>query len=171
MCISPARALAQSRWLTRHQIGDLKSKINAEKGWDVAKLIYSGMSTLRSSQPRHGYLQTLIGEIGKILQDANTIESYSIEEKDFIVCMVSRVCATVTPLDCVLANHLRSHQRRPLPRQVKPPPRHRLPPPLRLLLLLLHPHHRQLPRLLRVHRHLLPLNKVPIRDASMIRRL
>ncbi|KAF2688639.1 UV excision repair protein Rad23 [Lentithecium fluviatile CBS 122367] len=51
-------------------IGDLKSKIHADKGWEVGqqKLIYSG----------------------KILQDANTIESYSIEEKGFIVCMVSR---------------------------------------------------------------------------------
>ena len=51
-------------------IGEVKAKIQAEKGWDVAqqKLIYSG----------------------KILQDANTVESYKIEEKGFIVCMVSK---------------------------------------------------------------------------------
>lgn len=36
-------------------------------------------------------LQALILNTGKILQDANTIESYSIEEKGFIVCMVSKV--------------------------------------------------------------------------------
>ncbi|KAF2182766.1 UV excision repair protein Rad23 [Zopfia rhizophila CBS 207.26] len=51
-------------------IGEIKAKIQADKGWDVAqqKLIYSG----------------------KILQDANTVESYNIEEKGFIVCMVSK---------------------------------------------------------------------------------
>ncbi|KAF2118710.1 XPC-binding domain-containing protein [Lophiotrema nucula] len=50
-------------------IGEVKAKIQADKGWEVAqqKLIYSG----------------------KILQDANTVESYNIEEKGFVVCMVS----------------------------------------------------------------------------------
>ncbi|KAI4285232.1 MAG: hypothetical protein L6R38_000838 [Xanthoria sp. 2 TBL-2021] len=51
-------------------VGVLKEKISKEKGWEASllKLIYSG----------------------KILQDANTIESYSIEEKGFIVCMVGK---------------------------------------------------------------------------------
>ena len=53
-------------------IGQVKEKISSEKGWEAGlqKLIYSG----------------------KILQDANTVESYNIEEKGFIVCMVSKVC-------------------------------------------------------------------------------
>jgi UV excision repair protein RAD23 len=52
-------------------IGAVKEKISKEKGWEPAqqKLIYSG----------------------KILQDDNTIESYKIEEKGFIVCMTSKV--------------------------------------------------------------------------------
>ncbi|KAL4865468.1 XPC-binding domain-containing protein [Aspergillus spectabilis] len=51
-------------------VGQVKEKISREKGWDVPllKLIYSG----------------------KILQDDKTIESYNIEEKGFIVCMVSK---------------------------------------------------------------------------------
>lgn len=51
-------------------IGAVKEKISKEKGWESAqqKLIYSG----------------------KILQDDNTIESYKIEEKGFIVCMTSK---------------------------------------------------------------------------------
>ncbi|BCS20209.1 putative UV excision repair protein (RadW) [Aspergillus puulaauensis] len=51
-------------------VGQVKEKISSEKGWDVPllKLIYSG----------------------KILQDDKTIESYNIEEKGFIVCMVSK---------------------------------------------------------------------------------
>lgn len=69
----------------------MKEKIQAEKGWDVAlqKLIYSGMlSWLLLSCPRDG---TLTRYLGKILQDANTVESYKIEEKGFIVCMISKV--------------------------------------------------------------------------------
>ena len=52
-------------------IGQVKEKIFSEKGWEASqqKLIYSG----------------------KILQDTNTVESYNIEEKGFIVCMVSKV--------------------------------------------------------------------------------
>ncbi|KAL9602587.1 MAG: hypothetical protein Q9219_001731 [cf. Caloplaca sp. 3 TL-2023] len=55
-------------------IGEIKEKISKEKGWEAGqqKLIYSG----------------------KILQDANTVESYSIEEKGFIVCMYSKPKAT-----------------------------------------------------------------------------
>ncbi|KAK7705106.1 UV excision repair protein rad23 [Botryosphaeria dothidea] len=52
-------------------IADVKAKISAEKGWeaDKQKLIYSG----------------------KILQDDKTVESYNIEEKGFIVCMIQKV--------------------------------------------------------------------------------
>lgn len=51
-------------------IGQVKEKISSEKGWEAGqqKLIYSG----------------------KILQDTNTVESYNIEEKGFIVCMISK---------------------------------------------------------------------------------
>lgn len=58
-------------------IGAVKAKISQEKGWEPAtqKLIYSG----------------------KILQDDNTIESYKIEEKGFIVCMTSKPKAPPAP--------------------------------------------------------------------------
>ncbi|TID20290.1 uv excision repair protein rad23 [Venturia nashicola] len=51
-------------------IGDVKAKIEKDKGWEPAtqKLIYSG----------------------KILADDKTVEFYKIEEKGFIVCMVSK---------------------------------------------------------------------------------
>ncbi|EHY57022.1 UV excision repair protein rad23 [Exophiala dermatitidis] len=51
-------------------IAQVKEKVAAEKGWDASqqKLIYSG----------------------KVLADANTVESYKIEEKGFIVCMISK---------------------------------------------------------------------------------
>lgn len=52
-------------------VQQVKEKISAEKGWEATqqKLIYSG----------------------KILKDADTIGSYNVEEKGFIVCMVSKV--------------------------------------------------------------------------------
>ncbi|KZF22571.1 UV excision repair protein Rad23 [Xylona heveae TC161] len=51
-------------------ISEVKAKIQEDKGFEAStlKLIYSG----------------------KILQDANTVASYNIEEKGFIVCMVSK---------------------------------------------------------------------------------
>ncbi|MCJ1225368.1 hypothetical protein MMC12_002017 [Toensbergia leucococca] len=58
-------------------IAQVKEKISKEKGWEASqqKLIYSG----------------------KILQDANTVESYHIEEKGFIVCMMSKAKPKVVP--------------------------------------------------------------------------
>ncbi|KAK5941712.1 UV excision repair protein rad23 [Knufia obscura] len=55
----------------------VKEKIAADKGWEAStqKLIYSG----------------------KILADANTVESYKIDEKGFIVCMVSKPKAAPAP--------------------------------------------------------------------------
>ncbi|KAJ6264005.1 UV excision repair protein [Drechslerella dactyloides] len=52
------------------QVASVKEKIQAEKGWEPTsiKLIYSG----------------------KILQDAQTVGSYNIDEKGFVVCMVSK---------------------------------------------------------------------------------
>ncbi|KAJ4145038.1 hypothetical protein LMH87_003900 [Akanthomyces muscarius] len=51
-------------------ISAVKEKISAEKGWDPKhqKLIYSG----------------------KILKDEETVASYNIEEKGFVVCMVNK---------------------------------------------------------------------------------
>jgi UV excision repair protein RAD23 len=76
----------QTNW---GQIGNVKSKIQAEKGWEAAnqKLIYSGM-------PMKAHVLTKISSdfsTGKVLKDEQTIESYKIEEKGFIVCMVSKV--------------------------------------------------------------------------------
>jgi hypothetical protein len=42
-------------------------------------------------------LDLLTDHVGKILQDSNTVESYKIEEKGFIVCMISKVCLNLCP--------------------------------------------------------------------------
>ncbi|CAD6499747.1 BgTH12-03855 [Blumeria graminis f. sp. triticale] len=68
------RDLKQNKFIIEAEPSDListlKAKIAEEKGWDAStqKLIYSG----------------------KILQDANTVESYNIEERGFIVCMTAK---------------------------------------------------------------------------------
>lgn len=71
-------------------IGELKAKVQSEKGWEPStqKLIYSG----------------------KILQDDKTIESYSIEEKGFIVCMIQKVHNLLAR--CAVRRLLTSHVRR-----------------------------------------------------------
>ncbi|ETN40268.1 UV excision repair protein Rad23 [Cyphellophora europaea CBS 101466] len=58
-------------------IAQVKEKVAAEKGWEASsqKLIYSG----------------------KVLADANTVESYKIEEKGFIVCMITKPKAAPAP--------------------------------------------------------------------------
>ncbi|KAK4232089.1 XPC-binding domain-containing protein [Podospora fimiseda] len=58
-------------------ISSLKAKISEERGWDPKnlKLIYSG----------------------KILKDEDTVESYKIEEKGFVVCVVNKPKAVPAP--------------------------------------------------------------------------
>ncbi|KAK4070211.1 uncharacterized protein Triagg1_6632 [Trichoderma aggressivum f. europaeum] len=59
------------------KISAVKEKISAEKGWDpkTQKLIYSG----------------------KILKDDDTVQSYNIEEKGFVVCMVNKPKPAAAP--------------------------------------------------------------------------
>ncbi|KAL7912917.1 XPC-binding domain-containing protein [Trichoderma velutinum] len=59
------------------KISAVKEKISAEKGWDPKsqKLIYSG----------------------KILKDDDTVQSYNIEEKGFVVCMVNKPKPAAAP--------------------------------------------------------------------------
>jgi UV excision repair protein RAD23 len=83
------------------QISEVKEKIAKEKGWEPSqqKLIYSGMfhtaatcvGLLLRVRRHNTFGVSLILLEGKILQDANTVESYKIEEKGFIVCMVTKV--------------------------------------------------------------------------------
>ncbi|RWA09860.1 hypothetical protein EKO27_g5227 [Xylaria grammica] len=66
----PSTHLPNSEPTRRHLVSTVKEKIQAEKGFDskALKLIYSG----------------------KILKDEEKVETYKIEEKGFVVCMVNK---------------------------------------------------------------------------------
>ncbi|TLD26527.1 hypothetical protein PspLS_04897 [Pyricularia sp. CBS 133598] len=65
-------------------ISAVKQKISEERGWDpkLQKLIYSG----------------------KILKDEETVESYKIEEKGFVVCVVNKPKTAPTPAAAASSN-------------------------------------------------------------------
>jgi hypothetical protein len=90
----------------------VKEKIAKEKGWEASqqKLIYSGSFTAEVDfDSRLAYKH-----LGKILQDGNTVESYKIEEKGFIVCMIQKVwCLPFILLLFLTVNSPRLHP--PLP--------------------------------------------------------
>lgn len=96
------RDLKQNKFIIEAEpsdlISDVKQRIADEKGWDAStqKLIYSG----------------------KILQDANTVESYKIEEKGFIVCMTAK--PKVTPAASTSASAGKAQVTSSIPLVVKP---------------------------------------------------
>lgn len=93
---------------------------------------------------------------GKILKDEDSVATHKIEEKGYIVCMVSKVCVThglLLPFGLLTLRSPSPLLLLPLPRPPRPPApflrrlHDRLP---RLLLLRLRPPSRRLPQLLRL---------------------
>jgi UV excision repair protein RAD23 len=74
----------------------VKEKIHAEKGFDAkaVKLIYSGMHASAVDIGSENGCQIVDSSPGKILKDEEKVETYKIEEKGFVVCMVNKVLPT-----------------------------------------------------------------------------
>lgn len=76
------------------KIAQVKGEYDAER----MKVIYSGMffpprwTHYSDMVPRLNLALFFSLAIGKILQDDKTVESYNIQEKDFLVCLPSKVC-------------------------------------------------------------------------------
>ncbi|KAM3467534.1 UV excision repair protein rhp23 [Beauveria bassiana D1-5] len=70
-------------------ISAVKERISTEKGWDPKhqKLIYSGADEQNPAPTAPPFLTNFLG---KILKDDETVASYNIEEKGFVVCMVNK---------------------------------------------------------------------------------
>jgi hypothetical protein len=109
-------------------------------------------------------LDLLTDHVGKILQDSNTVESYKIEEKGFIVCMISKVCSYLCPIPARSSPPCSQKQLQPhLPLLRKPPllrPRSLHPLP-RLLLRLHNQVYSQVACLLHLRLRVLPLPPQP----------
>ncbi|KAH8162437.1 hypothetical protein CIB48_g5812 [Xylaria polymorpha] len=98
-------------------VSTVKEKIQAEKGSDfnakALKLIYSGMLPTPQLELCTVWLVTAADPgVGKILKDEEKVETYKIEEKGFVVCMVNKVRAR-TPISRDLLLNLVIAQTRP----------------------------------------------------------
>ncbi|KAK7987587.1 hypothetical protein PG989_007902 [Apiospora arundinis] len=81
-------------------VSAVKQRIADEKGWDpkVPKahlLWYVGLPL--ELDPWHCTRKKLISPEGKILKDEDTVETYKIEEKGFVVCMVNKPRVAAAP--------------------------------------------------------------------------